>query len=194
MVHSDRGGHYRWPGWLSRMSDAKLTRSMSRKACSPDNAACEGFFGRLKNELFYPRDWRNATIEQFVEALDAPPLVQREADQDFSRLPQPDRIPGEPWAGGIDQSKFLSAPPKWLTSGWKSTHEGRRNLPSYHIHLPSMLFRRRRSSSVNHAAIKPPGLLQMEEGRLHRILSVLCLGGHVTPHNEKAMIGSGGPL
>ena len=29
VVHSDRGGHYRWPGWLSRMSDAKLTRSMS---------------------------------------------------------------------------------------------------------------------------------------------------------------------
>ena len=45
VVHSDRGGHYRWPGWLSRMSEANLTRSMSRKACSPDNAACEGFFG-----------------------------------------------------------------------------------------------------------------------------------------------------
>ncbi len=41
VVHSDRGGHYRWPGWLSRMSDANLIRSMSRKACSPDNAACE---------------------------------------------------------------------------------------------------------------------------------------------------------
>ena len=71
VVHSDRGGHYRWPGWLSRMSDANLTRSMSRKACSPDNAACEGFFGRLKNELFYPRDWRLATIEQFIEAVDS---------------------------------------------------------------------------------------------------------------------------
>lgn len=54
VVHSDRGGHYRWPGWLSRMSDANLTRSMARKACSPDNAACEGFFGRMKTELFYP--------------------------------------------------------------------------------------------------------------------------------------------
>ena len=71
VVHSDRGGHYRWPGWLSRMSDANFTRSMSRKACSPDNAACEGFFGRLKNELFYPRDWKNATIEQFIEAVDS---------------------------------------------------------------------------------------------------------------------------
>ncbi|SEF35278.1 Transposase InsO and inactivated derivatives [Variovorax sp. NFACC28] len=71
VVHSDRGGHYRWPGWLSRMSDANLIRSMSRKACSPDNAACEGFFGRLKNELFYPRDWKGTTIEQFIEVVDS---------------------------------------------------------------------------------------------------------------------------
>jgi transposase InsO family protein len=42
IVHSDRSAHYRWPGWLSRIRDAKLIRSMSRKGCSPDNAACEG--------------------------------------------------------------------------------------------------------------------------------------------------------
>jgi putative transposase len=42
----------------SRISDAKLVRSMSSKGCSQDNAACEGFFGRLKTELFYPRDWK----------------------------------------------------------------------------------------------------------------------------------------
>jgi putative transposase len=71
VVHSDRGGHYRLPGWLSRMSDANLTRSMSRKACSPDNAACEGFFGRLKTELFYPRNWQATTIGQFIQAFDA---------------------------------------------------------------------------------------------------------------------------
>ena len=71
IVHSDRGGHYRWPGWLARVEKACMIRSMSRKACSPDNAACEGFFGRLKNEMFYPRDWRSTTIEQFIEALDA---------------------------------------------------------------------------------------------------------------------------
>ena len=71
IVHSDRGAHYRWPGWLSRIGDAGLIRSMSRKGCSPDNAACEGFFGRLKTEMFYPRDWRSTTIAQFIEALDA---------------------------------------------------------------------------------------------------------------------------
>ena len=71
VVHSDRGAHYRWPGWLSRMHNAKLIRSMSRKGCSPDNAACEGFFGRLKTELLYPRDWQATTLEQFIQAVDA---------------------------------------------------------------------------------------------------------------------------
>ncbi|GAB2914040.1 IS3-like element ISAtu3 family transposase [Paraburkholderia jirisanensis] len=71
IVHSDRGGHYRWPGWLSRVAKANLIRSMSRKACSPDNAACEGFFGRLKTEMFYPGDWRSTTIAEFVAVLNA---------------------------------------------------------------------------------------------------------------------------
>jgi len=71
VVHSDRGGHYRWPGWLSRIGQAQLIRSMSRKACSPDNAACEGFFGRLKTELFYRRSWQGATVENFIQTLDS---------------------------------------------------------------------------------------------------------------------------
>jgi putative transposase len=71
VVHSDRGAHYRWPGWLSRVHNAKLIRSMSRKGCSPDNAACEGFFGRLKTELFYPRTWQDITIDQFIQIVDA---------------------------------------------------------------------------------------------------------------------------
>jgi transposase InsO family protein len=44
---------------------------MSRKACSPDNAACEGFFGRLKIELFYARNWLSTTIEDYIAALNA---------------------------------------------------------------------------------------------------------------------------
>jgi putative transposase len=42
-----------------------------RKGCSPDNAACEGFFGRLKTEMFFARDWLSTTIEDFIAALDA---------------------------------------------------------------------------------------------------------------------------
>ena len=39
------------------------------------------------------------------------PLVQREADQNLPWLSQPHRIPRESWTYGINQSKFLSAPP-----------------------------------------------------------------------------------
>jgi Integrase core domain len=53
------------------MRDATLVRSISRKGCSPDNAACEGFFGWLKTELSYPRDWRATTVDQSIETLDA---------------------------------------------------------------------------------------------------------------------------
>jgi len=43
---------------------------MSKKGCSPDNAACEGFFGRLKTELIYPRNWRDIQLQDFMEQVD----------------------------------------------------------------------------------------------------------------------------
>ncbi len=55
-IHSDRGCHYRWPGWIRICDENGLVRSMSRKGCSPDNARCEGFFGRLKIEFIYGCD------------------------------------------------------------------------------------------------------------------------------------------
>lgn len=70
IVHSDRGAHYRWPGWIERIKTNGLTQSMSKKGCSPDNSACEGFFGRLKNEFFYGFKWENISIDAFIELLD----------------------------------------------------------------------------------------------------------------------------
>ena len=42
---------------------------MSMKGCSPDNSACEGFFGRLKNEMFYNADWNGVSIPEFINTL-----------------------------------------------------------------------------------------------------------------------------
>ena len=70
VCHSDRGCHYRWPGWIGICEENGLVRSMSRKGCSPDNSACEGFFGRLKNEFFYHRDWDGVSVESFMGLLD----------------------------------------------------------------------------------------------------------------------------
>ena len=69
LIHSDRGCHYRWPGWIERMEKAGLERSMSKKGCSPDNAACEGLFGRLKNEMFYYQNWTGIKISEFIDML-----------------------------------------------------------------------------------------------------------------------------
>ena len=69
IVHSDRGCHYRWSGWIQRMDEADLTRSMSKKGCSPDNSACEGFFGRMKNEMFYGEKWDKISLEEFISII-----------------------------------------------------------------------------------------------------------------------------
>ena len=47
-----------------------LTRSMSAKGCSPDNAAAEGFFGRLKQEFFHERSFAGVSMDGFVDMLD----------------------------------------------------------------------------------------------------------------------------
>lgn len=42
---------------------------MSKKGCSPDNSACEGFFGHLKTELFYGNNWDQYSIAEFMNEL-----------------------------------------------------------------------------------------------------------------------------
>ena len=44
---------------------------MSRKGCSPDNSACEGFFGRLKNECFYGLTFMGMSLDEFKNYIDA---------------------------------------------------------------------------------------------------------------------------
>lgn len=70
-VHSDRGCHCRWPGWMRTCDEDGLARSMPGKGRSPDSARCEGFFGRLKMEFFHCCDWVGVTIEEFMGMLDA---------------------------------------------------------------------------------------------------------------------------
>ena len=70
IIHSDRVAHYRWPEWIDKVNKAGLVRSMSKKGYSPDNSACEGFFGRLKNEMFYGKSWKNVSIDGFITILD----------------------------------------------------------------------------------------------------------------------------
>ena len=44
---------------------------MLKKGCSPDNAACEGFFGTVKSETFYTSTWDGVSVEEFDTKLDS---------------------------------------------------------------------------------------------------------------------------
>lgn len=72
-VHTPQGicgCHYRWPGWISICEEAGIIRSMSRKGSPPDNSRIEGFFGTMKNEMFYGRDWERVGLEELGKRID----------------------------------------------------------------------------------------------------------------------------
>lgn len=55
-LHSDGGAVYMIDEWAAACAAGHVTRSMSRKARSPDNARCEGFFGTLNSDFFHGTD------------------------------------------------------------------------------------------------------------------------------------------
>lgn len=86
VIHSNRGCHYRWPEWIRICKGHGLIRSMSAKGCSPDNAAAEGFFGRLKQEFFHKRDFTGVTVDGFSDdARRVHDMVPRRTHQDRVR-------------------------------------------------------------------------------------------------------------
>ena len=71
VVHTDGGRCYISNIWKTVCLVGGITRSMSRKGTSPDNARAEGFFGTLKREFFHNRDWSGVTFEEFVQELNS---------------------------------------------------------------------------------------------------------------------------
>ncbi len=68
-VHTDGGGPYRAASWKGLCSRRGVARSMSRRGRCGDNARAEGFFGTLKVEFLYRRDWSRASPDEFRAAL-----------------------------------------------------------------------------------------------------------------------------
>lgn len=71
VVHPDCGCHCRWPEWTSICDGAGVTRSTSRRGCSPDNSRMEGFFGTMKAEMLCGRGWSGATLDELEARIDA---------------------------------------------------------------------------------------------------------------------------
>jgi len=59
IVHSDRGVQYRAQHYIDRLTNKGCRISMSRKGNCWDNAPMESFFGRLKVELVYAKNFQS---------------------------------------------------------------------------------------------------------------------------------------
>lgn len=67
VLHSDQGWHYQHLRYQKALKDRNIVQSMSRKGNCLDNAMMENFFGLMKNELLYLREWDS--VEQFSKEL-----------------------------------------------------------------------------------------------------------------------------
>jgi transposase InsO family protein len=69
ILHSDQGWHYQMKQYQKALKEQGITQSMSRKGNCLDNAAMESFFGILKSELLYLKDFKS--MEHFKQELES---------------------------------------------------------------------------------------------------------------------------
>ena len=61
ILHSDQGWQYQMKQYQTILKDKGIIQSMSRKGNCLDNAIIENFFGILKSELFYLKQYKSIT-------------------------------------------------------------------------------------------------------------------------------------
>ena len=67
VIHSDQGWQYQHLIYRQLLEDRHVIQSMSRKGNCLDNAVAENFFGIMKTELLYSRQFKSA--KDFITAL-----------------------------------------------------------------------------------------------------------------------------
>ena len=68
ILHSDQGWHYQMKQYQQALKEHGVIQSMSRKGNCLDNAAMESFFGLLKSELLYLKEFES--MEHFKQELE----------------------------------------------------------------------------------------------------------------------------
>ena len=68
IFHSDQGWQYQHKQYQKRLKDKGIQQSMSRKGNCLDNSVMENFFGLLKSELLYLKDFES--VEEFKVELE----------------------------------------------------------------------------------------------------------------------------
>ena len=67
IFHSEQGWQYQMAQYHSILKDKGRIQSMSRKGNCLDNSLAENFFGLLKSELFYMKEYQ--TIEELEKDI-----------------------------------------------------------------------------------------------------------------------------
>ncbi|MDN3100715.1 IS3 family transposase [Enterococcus faecalis] len=67
ILHSDQGWHYQMEKYHTTLKKASIVQSMSRKGNCLDNSIIENFFGILKSEFYYKKEFKS--VKQFIQAL-----------------------------------------------------------------------------------------------------------------------------
>ncbi|HDR4905863.1 TPA: IS3 family transposase [Bacillus cereus] len=68
LIHSDQGWQYQMKKYRHALQEHKITQSMSRKGNCYDNAVIESFFGIMKSEFLYLKDFES--IEHFKQEFE----------------------------------------------------------------------------------------------------------------------------
>ena len=68
LIHSDQGWHYQMKQYCHALEKRGITQSMSRKGNCYDNAVIENFFGIMKSEFLYLKEFES--IEHFKQELE----------------------------------------------------------------------------------------------------------------------------
>lgn len=69
ILHSDQGWQYQMPRYQAFLRNHGILQSMSRKGNCLDNAPTENFFGRLKTELYYDKEFSYHSLQHLKLAI-----------------------------------------------------------------------------------------------------------------------------
>lgn len=68
VLHSDQGWQYQHKDFQNALAEHGIIQSMSRKRNCLDNSVMENFFGLMKSELLYSREFKS--MQEFKEELE----------------------------------------------------------------------------------------------------------------------------
>mgnify|MGYP003295365070 CR=1 FL=1 len=69
ILHSDQGYQYQMKAYQNLLKKHGIIQSMSRKGNCLDNSPTENFFGRLKTEIFYDKEFEYTSLDELKKAI-----------------------------------------------------------------------------------------------------------------------------